>query len=479
MQILKTIHDIELPRLSDQDVESLIVFWHKSEGDLVKKGEVILEVQTEKAVTEIEADVNGVIVKIHKQRGEVAAFGEALASIEVEGSKEAEQVQLAEQPIMAAPSLSATTETPQKKPFVKASPRVRKMAKDLGMDLAMMTGTGKNGELTIQDVQKAAQATAVDEQTAAPVVMQDETLTIEQEPKIEHSKSQVIAPPSVRKLARELGIKLEELNGIGKNGRVQKEDVLKFAEEKERSLKEEPIADNAERKERVKLAGIRKAIAQAMTHSKQTIPHVTHFAEADVTALVVHREKYKEAAKVKDIKLTYMPYVVQALISALKEFKELNASIDEKEEYIVYKKFYHIGIAVQTDNGLVVPVIKDADRMKIPQLAKKIDALTKTARENKLSKEQMADGTCTISNIGSAGGQWFTPVIHHPETAILGIGEIVEKPIVRNGEIVIGKTLPLSLSYDHRVIDGVIAQNALNHIKKLLQDPELLLLDLN
>lgn len=230
--------------------------------------------------------------------------------------------------------------------------------------------------------------------------------------------------------------------------------------------------------ERVKLAGIRKAIAKAMTHSKQTIPHVTHFSESDVTALVFHRDRLKEAAKSKQIKLTFLPYVIKALISALKEFKELNAAIDEAEETILYKKFYNIGIAAQTNNGLVVPVIKEADTKNISGLAREIEFLTETARENKLTPEHVKGGTCTISNIGSAGGQWFTPVINHPETSILGIGEIIEKPIVKNGEIVIGKMMPLSLSYDHRIIDGVTAQKALNHIKKLLVDPELLLLDL-
>lgn len=241
---------------------------------------------------------------------------------------------------------------------------------------------------------------------------------------------------------------------------------------------QETASETIDDVEIVKLGGFRKAIAKAMTHSKRTIPHVTHFAEADVTALVFHRERLKEVAKSKQINLTFLPYVIKALISALKEFKELNASIDEIEENIFYKNFYNIGIAVQTNNGLVVPVLKNADHKNISGLAKEIEFLTKTARENKLATDQIKDGTCTISNIGSAGGQWFTPIINHPETSILGFGEIIEKPVVRNREIVIGKTLPLSLSYDHRVIDGVIAQNALNHIKKLIEDPELLLLEL-
>jgi pyruvate dehydrogenase E2 component (dihydrolipoamide acetyltransferase) len=470
MQDTKTLHEITLPRLSEVDEESLITFWHKSEKDPVKKGDVLVEVQTEKAVTEIESDTDGVIVKILKKRGEVIGVGEVLVSIAEEDKGDIEKFK--------NQSHSNNTSVPEQKEtqttkhsFVKASPRVRKMAKDLGVDLTAISGTGKNGELTVEDVQRAVNE---------PIMIETPT------PKPHDERQRVIATPSVRKLAREKGVDLEELKGRSVNGRIHREDVLKFAEETGHHLKTDQATmktdiaadENTGHIERVKLGGIRKAIAKAMTHSKQTIPHVTHFAEVDVTTLVIHRDRLKEVAKSKQIKLTFLPYVVKALISALKEYKELNASVDETEENILYKKFYNIGIAVQTENGLVVPVIKDADHKNISGLAKEIDMLTITARENKLTMDQMKGGTCTISNIGSAGGQWFTPVINHPETSILGIGEIIDKPIVRNGEITIGKMLPLSLSYDHRVIDGMIAQLALNHMMKLLEDPELLLLEL-
>jgi pyruvate dehydrogenase E2 component (dihydrolipoamide acetyltransferase) len=470
MQDTKTVHEMILPSLSETDEESLITFWHKSEKDPVKKGEVLVEVQTEKAVAEIESDTDGVIVKIHKKRGEVIGVGEVLVSIAEQVMGDSETIK--NQSHFTDTSVPEQQETQTTKPsFVKASPRVRKIAKELGVDLAAISGTGKNGELTVEDVQRAAnEPLMIETATSKPL---DE-------------RQRVIATPSVRKLAREKGVDLEELQARRVKGRINREDILKFAEETEPYLKtDQAIMDsdteadeNTDQIERVKLGGIRKAIAKAMTHSKQTIPHVTHFAEADVTSLVIHRDRLKEVAKLKQIKLTFLPYVVKALISALKEYKELNASVDETLENILYKKFYNIGIAVQTENGLVVPVIKDADHKNISALAKEIDLLTTTARENKLTIDQMKGGTCTISNIGSAGGQWFTPVINHPETSILGIGEIIEKPIVRNGEITIGKMLPLSLSYDHRVIDGVIAQNALNHMMKLLVDPELLLLEL-
>ncbi len=214
-----------------------------------------------------------------------------------------------------------------------------------------------------------------------------------------------------------------------------------------------------------------------MVNSKQTAPHVTHMDEVDVTNLVANRKKFKPVAAEKDIKLTYLPYVVKALTSAVREFPALNASIDDENQEIVYKNYFNIGIAADTKQGLVVPVVKDADRKSIFMLAKEINELALKARDGKLSAEEMKGGTVTISNVGSAQGQWFTPVINHPEVAILGIGRIEEKAVVRDGEVVIAPVLALSLSYDHRLIDGVTAQNALNHVKRLLNDPELIVME--
>ncbi|WP_407928584.1 dihydrolipoamide acetyltransferase family protein [Alkalihalobacterium elongatum] len=229
--------------------------------------------------------------------------------------------------------------------------------------------------------------------------------------------------------------------------------------------------------ERVPIKGIRKAIAKAMVNSKHTAPHVTHMDEVDVTSLVAHRKQYKEAAAEQGVKLTYLPYVVKALTSALRKYPALNASIDDVNEEIVYKNYFNIGIAADTEQGLVVPVVKDADRKSIYSIAAEISELAVKARDGKLSANEMKGGTCTISNLGSARGAWFTPVINHPEVAILGIGRIEDKAVVKNGEIVAAPVLNLSISYDHRLIDGVTAQNALNHVKRLLNDPQLLLME--
>ena len=200
---------------------------------------------------------------------------------------------------------------------------------------------------------------------------------------------------------------------------------------------------------------MRRAIAKAMVNSKHTAPHVTLMDEIDVQDLWDHRKKFKEVAAEQGIKLTFLPYVVKALVSALKKYPALNTSFNEEAGEIVHKHYWNIGIAADNE----------------------INELAVKARDGKLTSDEMKGATCTISNIGSAGGQWFTPVINHPEVAILGIGRIAQKPIVKDGEIVAAPELALSLSFDHRQIDGATGQNAMNHIKRLLNNPELLLME--
>ncbi|MCP8622588.1 2-oxo acid dehydrogenase subunit E2, partial [Acinetobacter baumannii] len=190
-----------------------------------------------------------------------------------------------------------------------------------------------------------------------------------------------------------------------------------------------------------------------------------------------HRKKVKEIAAEQGTKLTFLPYGVKALVSALKKYPALNTSFNEEAGEIVHKHYWNIGIAADTDRGLLVPVVKHADRKSIFQISDEINELAVKARDGKLTADEMKGATCTISNIGSAGGQWFTPVINHPEVAILGIGRIAQKPIVKDGEIVAAPVLALSLSFDHRQIDGATGQNAMNHIKRLLNNPELLLME--
>jgi pyruvate dehydrogenase E2 component (dihydrolipoamide acetyltransferase) len=438
--------EVKLPRLSDTHDESLITFWHVSEGDSVEKNDTLVEVQTEKAVSEIEAPESGVVKEIRKKRGETAAVGEVLAVIETASSTE-------EQPKVAQ-------EVPVER---KATPRVKKLAKELGVDWRLVTPTGPNGKVTEEDIRNAAK----------------------QSEKEKQPNRFVKAAPSVRKFAREHNVNLDEVTPTGPNGRILKSDVeaviAKRNLEQTEAEKEAAAGKETTKKEtitqsqrRIPLTGIRKAIANAMVHSKSMIPHVTHFDEANVTNLVSHRQRVKPFADEEGIKLTYLAYVVKALTAVLKKYPMLNASLDDEREEIILKDEYHIGFAADTDRGLVVPVIKHADQKSLFQIAKEIQELSKKARDGSIKADEMTGSTCTISNIGSADGSWFTPIINHPESCILGVGRVEKKPVVINDSIEIASMMALSLSYDHRLIDGVLAQKALNELKKYLSEPDLL-----
>ena len=429
--------EFKLPDIGEGIHEGEIVKWFVKPGDEVKEDDVIAEVQNDKAVVEIPCPVDGKVLEIHANEGDTVTVGEVIITFQEEGSEE-------KKPVEAEESLNEEDED-------------KKDSDSPDAPQAQLQADGDDS-----DAQK-----------------------------------RVIAMPSVRKYAREKGVKISEVKGTGKNGRILHEDIDRYlsgaetdhdSEAAEKVDRDATVAEsdrqpgiaaiqNEQFETREKMRGIRKAIAKAMVHSKHTAPHVTHLDEVVVTDLVAHRKKYKQEAAEKEIKLTYLPYVVKALVSALREFPVLNASIDDKNEEIVYRHYYHIGIAADTDKGLVVPVIKDADRKSIFMLSKEIEELAQKARAGKLTNEEMKGSTCTISNLGSAGGQWFTPVINHPDVAILGVGRIQEKAVVQEGEVVVSPVLALSLSYDHRLVDGVMAQKALNHVKRLLNDPQLLVLE--
>ncbi|WP_078391637.1 dihydrolipoamide acetyltransferase family protein [Shouchella patagoniensis] len=420
----------KLPEVGEGIHEGEIVKWFVKAGDEVKEDDILLEVQNDKSVVELPSPVDGKVLEVKVDEGTTSYVGDVILVIDDGSGDEEEEESKEEAPKEEKKEDSASTEK----------------AEDT------------SSESTDSD-----------------------------------DDSRVIAMPSVRKYAREQSVTISKVKGTGKNGRVLKEDVDAFAsggqvEESaadQKEAKEEttqkspsaPVASSEQLEERVPLKGIRKAIAKAMVKSKQTAPHVTHLDEIDVTALVAHRKQYKQIAADQGTKLTYLPYVVKALTSAIRKYPALNASIDDDAGEIVYKKYFNIGIAADTEQGLVVPVVKDADRKSIFQLADEINELAGKARDGKLTGADMSGGSATISNLGSASGQWFTPVINHPEVMILGIGRIEDKPVVKNGEIVVGTMLSLSMSYDHRLVDGVTAQSALNQIKRLLNDPQLLLME--
>ncbi|KNE20037.1 2-oxo acid dehydrogenase subunit E2 [Virgibacillus pantothenticus] len=420
--------NFKLPDIGEGIHEGEIVKWFVNEGDEVKEDDVLCEVQNDKAVVEIPSPVDGTVTKLHVEEGTVAVVGDTIITFDAEGYESDDEEE--------ASADAKAEETPAKE----------------------------------------TQAETADA-ASAEVEEDDDT--------------RVIAMPSVRKYARDNGVSITKVTGTGKNGRILKEDIDAYLSGDQPAAKATEAKDEAAPKKetataatagdfpesREAMSGIRKAIANAMVNSKTKAPHVTLLDEVDVTELVAHRKKFKAVAAEQEIKLTYLPYVVKALVSASKKFPMINASVDDETNEIVHKHYYNVGIAADTDKGLLVPVVKNADRKSIFEISKEINELAEKARSGKLSPEEMSGASNTITNIGSAGGQWFTPVLNYPEAVILGIGRIAEKPVARDGEVVVAPVLALSLSFDHRIIDGATAQHALNQIKRLLSDPQLIMME--
>ena len=300
-----------------------------------------------------------------------------------------------------------------------------------------------------------------------------------------HKPNHPLATPYVRQMAREMKIDLSMVNGTGPAGRITEQDLQQFSLEKEKTKtsrkaeEQKAIHHEPALEERIPLKGIRKIIAEHMTKSVSIIPHVTHVDELEMGPLKEIREQLKGYADKKGVKLTFLPFFIKAIVTALKEFKTLNASIDDEKNEIVLKNYYHIGIATDTKEGLVVPVIKHADRKSIVQLAGEISELATQAREGKLTLNQMTGSTFTISNVGPIGGLLATPIINHPEVAILALHKMEPRMVVRNWESVIRLMMNMSLSFDHRIIDGVTAVKFTNRIKELLENPNLLFMEMN
>ncbi|TVZ84072.1 2-oxo acid dehydrogenase subunit E2 [Aeribacillus composti] len=454
------IIEIKLPQLSEEYNESLIAFWHVSEGDAVEQNDILVEVQTEKAVSELHAPASGIVKEIRKKRGDTASVGEVLATIETaerDGQPDIKQEETNER--LKEQERSEGQAATEQKVEKKATPRVKKLAKELGVDWRLVEPTGLNGKVTEEDIRNEHKKREKEKQT---------------------NSSFIVAAPSVRKFAREHQVNLEEVTPSGPNGKILKEDIEAVIKRRKNQLHEmespqknpkEETKINSIQDEYIPLSNIRKLIARSMVHSKKTIPHVTHFDEVNVTKLVQHRQSVKSFAEEEAIKLTYLAYVVKALTIVLKKYPQLNASFHEEREEIILKKQYHIGFAADTDRGLVVPVIRHADQKTLFQIAKEIHELSLKARDGSIQADEMTGSTCTISNIGSADGAWFTPIINHPQSCILGIGRIEKKTVVVDDSIEIASMMALSLSYDHRIMDGVLAQKALNELKKYLNEP--------
>ncbi|HWY87962.1 MAG TPA: dihydrolipoamide acetyltransferase family protein [Gemmataceae bacterium] len=340
-------------------------------------------------------------------------------------------------------------------------------------------------KIKVGDVVLAYQETAGQEQrapqvpAAAAAAGQAKTALVLKSPPGNGASEPVKAAPSVRVLARKLGVDLARVAGSGPGGRVLIDDVTKFLQRSEPAgPPQAPKVDYGTPGTRVKLKGVRRMIAEHMVHAKQTIPHYTYVDETDVTELVKARDGLRASNAPKGLKITYMPFFVRAVAQALKEVPLVNASLDDKAGEIVLHDHYHIGIATATPWGLVVPVLHDADRLSFMDLAREIDRLTAAARAGKSKREDLRGGTFTITSIGNIGGLFATPIIYHPQVGILGIGKIVKRPIIdAHGQVRAADMVYLSFSFDHRVLDGAIGTAFGNAILKRLSNPVGVLVD--
>ncbi|WP_413575709.1 2-oxo acid dehydrogenase subunit E2 [Bdellovibrio sp. HCB290] len=427
--------DVKLPELGEGVTEGELVKWLVKSGDSVKADQAIAEVLTDKATVEVPTPVAGVVGELKFKAGDVVKVGSTMITLTGAGGGAAAA------PAAPAPQASATAAAP------------------------------------------AAKA-------AAPVATSSAATANGIFPPVADSK--VLATPATRRLARETGVDINGLSGSGLAGRVTREDVLSAgggAVASTSSAKApaaggmtiprpayQGVAGAAE--ERVALIGIRKRIAENMQRSKQIIPHFTIMDEAKVDALVALRESLKDFAEKNGTKITYLPIVMKAMIATIREFPMFNASIDDAAGEIVYKKYFNIGFAADTPTGLVVPVIKNADQKTILEISKEIIDLSKRARDGKLKPDEMKGACITVTNIGSIGGTYATPVINHPEVAILGMYKIDEKPVIKDGQLKAIKTMNYTMTADHRLIDGALAARFLAAFIGRIENPGKLLVEM-
>lgn len=443
-------YKFRLPEMGEGLTEGDIASFLVKEGDQVKDGDPLVEIQTDKSTTQLVSPVAGTIKKIEAKEDDHVEKGNDLVLI------------------------------------------------DDGKDGVSTNVDSEDAE----DADDSANDTAAEE-SSAPA--ESETPAASSEPAsapkqggvapLAEPNKLVMAMPSVRQYARDKGVDISLVQPSGNHGQVLKEDIDNFngaaasapAANTATAAASAPAAGNTikpyegagkDAETREPLSKMRQIIAKNMRESADISPMVTVFANAEVSKMMANRKKYKAVAADQGIHLTFLPYVVKALIAMMKKYPEFNSSIDDSTQELVQKHYYNIGIATSTDHGLYNPNIKNADSKSMFEIAKEISDNAQAAEDNKLSPESMAHGCITISNIGSMRGGWFTPIINQPEVAILGMGTIATEPVVNaDGEIVVGHNMKLSLTVDHRLIDGALATEALNYLKKLLEDPELLMME--
>ena len=514
---------IKLPELGENVDSGELTKILVSAGDTIAKDQALLELETEKATIEVPSPVSGVIKELHVQQGQKIKVGDALFTVEESGeaAKQKEKPpekaeggvrQPAQKERQGGPAAVKETapaaaqakrpeperkpETtpepgpgarPEVKPAPKAEPKPQKKepqgaeAKPAARAEAPAE-TEREAPADAEHEVPAPEAPPEDEKDEKETVILFRAESAEQARRPAHLAA---ASPSIRRLARELGVDINKVRGTGPEGRIDEQDVKNYAKEiitrgADARLPGDafaPLPDFAKwgEIERKPMSGVRRATAEHLAQAWHNVPQVTQFDRADVTELESLRSGFSEPQDAGAAKITVTAVALKVIASALEKFPQFAASIDMADREIVYKHYCNIGVAVDTTYGLLVPVVRDADQKSIPQLAKELSELSRKARDKKLSLEEMAGGVFTITNLGGIGGTGFSPIVNYPEVAILGISRLSVEPRQVDGAFQPRKILPLSLSYDHRLIDGADAARFLRWVAEALEQPALLL----
>jgi pyruvate dehydrogenase E2 component (dihydrolipoamide acetyltransferase) len=413
--------EFHLPDIGEGVVEGEIVSWKVKVGDKIKLDQPIVEIMTDKATVEIPSPRAGTVTKLNFKEGEICPVGQVLLAIEEDGVGE--------------PAAPKKVHAPT--PVVAAR---------------AMTASPSNGGAGVIAVVDAS-----------------------------NDRLRVLATPATRRLARQLGVEIGRVPATGNHGRVTTDDVKNYKQQPPTrataSYTPQSIAKGGD-EERIPLRGIRKKIAESMSRSVHTAAHFTYVEEIDMTELVTVRDRAKSRAAERGVKLNYLPFIVKAVVSGLKKWPMLNASLDEATQEIVRKRYYHIGIAAQGPHGLAVSVVREADKRSIFDLSKEIERLGEAVKAGTATRDELTGSTFTISSLGKLGGVLATPIINFPEVAIVGVHKIEEKPAVRNHQIVIRHLMNLSISVDHRLADGWDGAMFLQDVKALLEDPTTMFMEM-
>ncbi|GAB1468016.1 dihydrolipoamide acetyltransferase family protein [Candidatus Cloacimonadota bacterium] len=421
----------KFPDIGEGLEEGKIIEWYVEKGQSIESGDALVKMETDKVVTDIPSPKSGVIVQRFGAVGETVKVGNALVEIELPGG-------------------ANTSETETKQPSPAATAPIEE--KGFGV-VGTMEVAGDGAYLPSSNEGIAPQE------------------------KSNATAKKVLATPVARAMAKERGIDINSIQGSGPAGRVMSKDIDKhnihvnLDKLDVSAFVPKPSSDQLH--EFAPLTQIRKTIAKNMLRAKQNTAHMSVMDEIEVSELVSARAKIN--AKLQDTKLSYLPFIMKAIAIALKKHPVLNAELDMENEQIIYKKYYNIGLAMDTDEGLVVPVIRNVDKKSLVQLAKEIADFASKAKERKLTLSDMRDGTFTVTSYGSIGGYFAVPVINYPQSAIFGIGRIADKPVIKDAAVVAGKVMPISMSVDHRIVDGGEVARFLNEVLEMLKEPMLIL----